>query len=334
MSKGLFRRAASALRRQWRRRFGPPPEAASEQRFRSDQIDELVRIYTTDGLVQGGRWDPFRHAHMDLPDWFQRGLDPWSPAYAAQQHRLWQLIAGVDGPYDPVRHEIEFGWADVDPIRSPGFFMRRDPLAIVAASDHVLATGMLLRHCGLRAGQRALEYGAGFGQSALALARLGVEVDTVDISAKFCEFVQRQGDHFQVPLRAHQGRFGDHPRPEIGAYDLIWFYESFHHCVDFIEAVPRIVANLAPQGRIILAGEPIVETEYAAVPYPWGVRLHSEVAAVMRQTRWFELGFSESFLYELFARSGLQGRRVECEPSQFGRLYIFERAPPNPPQGG
>ena len=52
---------------------------------------------------------------------------------------------------------------------------------------------------------------------------------------------------------------------------------------------------------MILGGEPIVEKEYDAVPYPWGVRLHSEVVAVVRQQHWFELGFSEDFLYWLFA---------------------------------
>ena len=62
------------------------------------------------------------------------------------------------------------------------------------------------------------------------------------------------------------------------------------------------------------------------MPYPWGVRLHSEVVAVMRQTRWFELGFSEDFLFELFKRAGYNGRRIVCEPSLFGRLYVFDRA--------
>jgi hypothetical protein len=56
------------------------------------------------------------------------------------------------------------------------------------------------------------------------------------------------------------------------------------------------------------------------------VRLHSDVAAVMRMQRWFELGFTEAFLFELFARNGFVGRRIDCEPSLFGRLYVFERS--------
>lgn len=290
-----------------------------------EDIDEIRHLYMVVSTAEGSRWDRYRHAHMVLPSWFRHGLDPWSETYAAQQHRLWALIAGVDRAYSVEADEQDIGWDQADPIRLPGFYQRRDALAITSASDHVLATGMLLRHCGLKAGDWALEYGPGFGQSALALARMGVNVDTVDISPRFCDFVRRQGEHFQVPLHAHQGPFGMNPRPGQ-QYQLIWFYESFHHCVDFMAIVPRLREHLAEGGRVILGGEPIVERENAAVPYPWGVRLHSEVAAVMRTTRWFELGFSETFLYELFDRAGFSGRRIDCEPSLFGRLYVFEPA--------
>ena len=311
------------VRRAWRSWRARARGDEDPTRYTVEDIDEIRHLYMVVSTAEGSRWDRYRHAHMVLPSWFRHGLDPWCEAYAAQQHRLWALIAGVDRAYSVEADEQDIGWDQADPIRLPGFYQRRDALAITSASDHVLATGMLLRHCGLKAGDWALEYGPGFGQSALALARMGVNVDTVDISPRFCDFVRRQGEHFQVPLHAHQGQFGMNPRPGQ-KYRLIWFYESFHHCVDFMGLIPRLREHLADGGRVILGGEPIVERENAAVPYPWGVRLHSEVAAVMRTTRWFELGFSEAFLYELFGRAGFRGRRIDCEPSLFGRLYIFE----------
>lgn len=313
-------RAWSSLRRRTEPGFNSPTW------FDAGDIDELRQAYEAGGGPQGGPWQIYSQAHMRLPSWFQPGLEPWSEAYARQQHRLWAEIAGVTGrAYDASVDEAEYGWADADPILRPGYYMRRDPLAVDSAADHVLATGMLLKHSGLKPGDWALEYGAGFGQTALALSRLGVNVDTVDVSARFCEFINRQAEHFQAPLRGFHGQFGAAPRSGQ-RYRLIWFYESFHHCVDFLRVVPRLIELLDEGGRVILGGEPIVEREYAAVPYPWGVRLHSEVAVVMRQTGWFELGFSEAFLFELFARSGLVGRRVDCEPSSFGRLYLFERS--------
>lgn len=292
--------------------------------FRAEEIDALSRIYAESGDGAGSAWDPYRHAHMELPDWFDADLDPWSEDYAAQQHRLWRLVTGHERDYDAPRDEREFGWGDVDPVRLPGFYQRRDPGAVRAAADHLLATGMLLKHSGLRPGDWALEYGAGFGQSALALARLGVNVDTVDISEAFCGFVRAQAEFFRVPLHAHHGSFGAVPRPDR-RYRLIWFYESFHHCVEFKALLPTLERLLEPGGRIVLGGEPIVEQPYEAVPYPWGVRLHSEVAVVMRRTGWFELGFTEAFLHELFARHGFLGDRVDCAPSLFGRLYVFRR---------
>ena len=320
-------RSVKAVKRRLRTALGLPTAAdcrSVETWFEPEDIARISDTYFAEGSATGTAWDALRDAHMRLPRWFRRHLDPLSDEYLAQQHRLWRLMSSVDRPYDPEIDEREDSWGDIDAVRTPGFFVRRDPAAIASASDHVIATGMILKHSGLSAGDRALEYGAGFAQTALCLARLGVKVDTVDISSTFCEYVRRQADFFQVPLTPFHGRFGINPRP-TERYKLIWFYESFHHCLAFRDVVSALGRHLVDGGRVILAGEPIVEHEYAAVPYPWGMRLHSEVAAVVRRHHWFELGFSETFLFGLFERAGFAGRRIDCEPTPFGRLYVFER---------
>jgi SAM-dependent methyltransferase len=299
--------------------------------FRADDIQLVHNTYFSGvGPAPGGPWDVFRDAHMELPSWFEPGLDPYSIEYARQQHRLWRLVAGVDRDYEVEVDEKEADWGEVDAVRHPGYYVRRDPGAVSAASDHVIATGMMLKHCGLKPGDWALEYGAGFAQTALALARLGVNVDTVDVSDRFCGWVREQAEFFRVPLTPFKGRFGDAPRTEQ-KYQVVWFYESFHHCLDFATVVRELPKLLAPGGRVILSGEPIVEREYAAVPYPWGLRLHSEVVAVVRRQRWFELGFSEDFLFELFAHAGFTMQRIECEPSMFGRMYVCHYRPAQVP---
>ncbi len=315
----LLRQAAQRWRDRRQQR-----EGESLPTFGLEEVDAITELFCTVGTARGGPWDRLRDAHLPLPAWFRTGLDPWSDEYRAQQERLWQQITGVERPYAPDDDETEVYAPGLDAIRQPAYYMRRDVEAISSASDHVLATGMLLKHCGLVAGDTALEYGAGFAQTALALARLGVRVDTVDISPAFCGWVREQAEFFRVPLTPHHGHFGLNPRPGH-RYRLIWFYESFHHCWDFERVVPLLAGMLAEGGRVILGGEPVFERPNAAVPYPWGVRLHSEVVAVMRRTRWMELGFTEAFLYELFARSGFRGSRVECGSSDFGRLYVFER---------
>lgn len=316
----LRRRARAVASRLVPRRTEPADPGVF---FGPEDIERVRRTYFETGGAPGTAWDPLRDAHLRLPEWFRHGLDPYGAEYLAQQHRLWRLVAGVDREYEVERDEKEADWGSIDPVRTPGFYARRDPGAIVSASDHVIATGMMLRHSGLKAGDWALEYGPGFGQTALALARLGVNVDTVDVSRAFCGFVREQADFFRVPLHAFEGRFGDAPRPGQ-RYKLVWFYESFHHCLDFQRVVRILPSLLEPGGRVILGGEPIVEQPYAAVPYPWGLRLHSEVVAVVRQQRWFELGFTEAFLHELFGRAGFSVTRIDCEPTLFGRLYVCE----------
>jgi SAM-dependent methyltransferase len=172
----------------------------------------------------------------------------------------------------------------------------------------------------------ALEYGAGFAHTALAFARMGVNVDTVDISSTFCGYVKEQADFFNVSLTPFKGLFGDNPRGDQ-KYDLIWFYESFHHCVDFRNVIQKLKNHLTPDGRILLAGEPIAKRENPAVPYPWGLRLESEVVAVIRNRRWFELGFSEYFLTTLFVNNGYVAEYFDCPMSIFGQVYSFVPRP-------
>lgn len=100
----------------------------------------------------------------------------------------------------PEIDEKEVPLVDVDAVRRPGYFMRRDSETVELASHQVIATGMILKHGGLKPGDSALECGAGFGQTALALARLGVVVDTVDISKAFCCYIKEQADFLRVPL--------------------------------------------------------------------------------------------------------------------------------------
>lgn len=296
--------------------------------FRVDDIALIAETYTSVRNTRGTAWDHLRGRYLTLPDWFNTALDPLSDEYFAQQMRLWNVIAGVDRQYSAGVDEAEEKVADVDAVRRPGFYIWRQQGSVRAAADHVLATGMLMKHSGLEAGMWALEYGAGFGQTALAFARMGVNVDTVDISSTFCGYVKQQADFFQVKLTPFKGEFGDNPRGDQ-KYDLIWFYESFHHCVDFKNVVSKLKQYLAPGGKILLAGEPIIKHEYPAVPYPWGLRLESEVVAVIRNLRWFELGYSEDFIGNFFVNNGYAAVCFDCPISDFGVTYSFSPRPDN-----
>jgi 2-polyprenyl-3-methyl-5-hydroxy-6-metoxy-1,4-benzoquinol methylase len=301
----------------------PTERIKATSQFTVDDIELLVETINEHDVIRGTPWDDFRIAHCVLPGWFSFGLDPFSDEYATQQHKLWSLLTKISRSYTPLIDEKEAPLANVDAVRRPGYFIRRDSDSVEHAAHHVIATGMVIKHCGLKPGDSALEYGAGFGQIALTLARLGVVVDTVDISGVFCGYVREQAEFFQVPLTPFEGRFGWNPR---GAhlYDLILFYEAFHHCTDFQAVVHEIKRNLTPTGRVLLAGEPIPRAENMYVPYPWGLRLDAESIVQMRRFGWFELGFTEDFLIRLFINAGFSAQRIECPSSVYGEGYTFK----------
>jgi SAM-dependent methyltransferase len=292
-------------------------------RFTIADIDLLCDAFRRSGSATSPAWDDFKDAYLDMPGWIRLDLDPMSEEYAEQQRQLWKVLAGIERDYDPQIDE-ETSPPHDDPIRFPGFFLRRDKLAVTSAADHFLAAGMIMKNGGIAPGDWALEYGAGFAHTALQLARLGVNVDTIDISEVFCRNVKAQADYYRVPLTPFRGRFGWNPR-EDKKYDLIWFYESFHHCLEFRDVVHQLKSHLAPTGKVILAGEPIARGENQAIPFPWGLRFDAEVIAVMRLRHWFELGFTEDFIVGLFTAAGFVAEPMECSASIYGRGYIFRR---------
>lgn len=257
---------------------------------------------------------------FDLPDDFNRDEDPDSPAYRDQQLALWRLITDRDG-YDAVRDEDTPEIANLDVTSRPGFYLKGD---VREAGEHLMAMGHILTLSGVTGGARVLEYGAGFGQIALAFARLGLRVDTIDINPHFCAAVDKLALRYGVDLAAHVGQFGDNPAGEPAAYDLIYFYESFHHCLDFKAVIPRLKTMLKPGGRIIMAGEPVLTALNGQIPYPWGLRLDGENVIIMRDRGWMELGFQEDFLLHAFAEAGFTGVRRDVPGFRYPTAYVFE----------
>ena len=258
-------------------------------------LDEAVRIFH----------DPARHHELagqclQLPDWFDHGFDPETPEFRAQQLRLWREITQRE-IYDPLRDEDTPEIAGLDPIFRPGFYSTG---SAEFAGFHLLALSHLLLRSGVTSGMRVIEYGAGFAQNALAFARIGAKVDTVDISAGFCGAVRTLADWYKVDLTPHHEAFGYNPAGLAHVYDLVLFYESFHHCLEFETVIPQIAEMLKPEGRVLMAVEPIVRHPQPLMPYDWGIRLDWKNVAIMRHRGWMELGFREEFLVRQFRNFG------------------------------
>jgi len=287
------------------------------RRFSLDQIETVTAALNVEVFRNVAQVGAF-----DLPQGFDLWMDPRSDGYRRQLLALWSIIT-QRSDYDPSADEDTPEIVDADAIHRPAFYATGSTFV---AGDHLMALGHLLRQSGLKAGDRALEYGAGFGQIALAFARTGVQVDTVDINPAFSAAVNQLGERYQAPLKAHVGEFGDNPAGEDGAYDLIYFYESFHHCFDFLEVIPKLHRILKAGGKVMMAGEPIAQEPVPWLPYPWGIRLDGENVSVMRQRGWMELGFREDFLVSIFQREGFTFRKYPLDGYHYCTIYSFERA--------
>jgi SAM-dependent methyltransferase len=290
--------------------------------MRWEDLDRASEAWLSADGAPGSAFDEFRSKYLPLPDWYDSTLDPLSPAYLQQQDRLWQMMVGEDGAlYEPASDE-QTGVDQSRALVRPGLYSSK----MERAGDHLIAMGHILKHAKLKARDRVLEYGAGYGQIALTLARMGMIVDTVDVDPGFCSAVQAQADWFQVSLKAHQGVFGDNPSGE--RYAVILFYEAFHHAREFVALIPRLRELLIPGGKIIMAGEPFADSSdkpfAKAVPYPWGMRLNADNAAIVRHRRWYELGFRDEFLFDLFDRHGFTPTKHPGEISHYANVYTFE----------
>src|SRR5262249_48658565 len=129
-------------------------------------------------------------------------------------------------------------------------------------------------------------------------AQCGLDVTAVDINRDNLAVLEALAAARKLKVRTFNGTFLQ--APDEKRYDIVLFYESFHHCLDFEAALIRLRERLAPGGIIIFANEAI----YLDFPKPWGLRLDGPSLFEIRTHGWLELGFSEGFFFEMLERHG------------------------------
>jgi SAM-dependent methyltransferase len=224
--------------------------------------------------------------------------DPFSEAYRQAQLALYCLLSGrqhYDAP-SAEAYAIPVG-KYVDPTPYP--FSSRDGGLIgshLVAVGHIMQTIWQLRP---QPGLTMLEYGCGTGVTTVLLAASGYEMTAVDINPDMLKVVETIARERRLSLRTHCDEFGAVPE-EGERFDVILFYEAFHHCLDFEGLLRKLHDRLAPGGLLILAGEPV----FADFPKPWGLRLDGPALFDIRKNGWLELGFREDFFHAVMARTG------------------------------
>ncbi|MCR0980512.1 class I SAM-dependent methyltransferase [Roseomonas populi] len=239
--------------------------------------------------------------------------DPFSDAYREAQMGIYATIAGRGYAL-----ENEATPLDVDAaLRRPFPYSTGSG---TTAGEHLMGIGFALRAMALPPGSRVLEFGPGWGNTTLELARLGHHVTCVDVEPRFCELIRRRAEREGLSIEVVHDDFFWAERSGA-TFDAVLFFECFHHCADHLRLLRALQARVAEGGRLFFGGEPIT----ADFPQPWGVRLDGNSLWAIRKNGWLELGFHEDYFQRALARAGWSGRRIPCADPSWATVWEARR---------
>lgn len=242
-------------------------------------------------------------------------LDPYSELYRIHQFELYSKISGISN-YDPVQNErSEFDVSNA--LRNPYPFCTNSPQTV---GDQLIAIGFIIKTLNLIPPARILEFGPGWGNLTIELARIGYSVTAVDVEPRFVDLIRRRAAQLDLPLRAICGSFGKIPG-EQSPFDAILFFECFHHCGDHLGLLRDIKPMLSDSGILLFAAEPITDS----FPLPWGVRMDGMSVWSIRKFKWLELGFKESYFVRTLSKLGWIVQKITYNNSLLNTIFLAKK---------
>lgn len=242
--------------------------------------------------------------------------DPDSLAYRQHQLALYARLHGQ--PYAVTNERSPMDVAAM--ARSPYPYVHGQADLV---GDQLMAIGFLIKSMNLRPGARVLEFGPGWGNTTLALAKMGCPVLAIDIEQNFVDLIQERARMERLDeIEVRRGDFLDIEALPADAFDAVLFFECFHHCADHQRLVAALDRVLRPGGVVCFAAEPIVDD----FPLPWGLRMDGEALWAIRRNGWLELGFNSAYFEGLMVRHGWRMERRQGSDSRLSTLWLARRA--------
>lgn len=159
---------------------------------------------------------------------------------------------------------------------------------------------------------RLIEFGAGWANLSIPLAKSGINMTLVDIDRGFLDRAERLAAREGVRMKTICGDFNEVAQEVHGRFNVAVFQSSFHHCLDFERLIMALRTNiLEPDGMILFVNEPISEE----LQFPWGLRYDGESLWAIMCNKWLELGFHSDFFAEMLLRNGMLPQTVPGIPS-------------------
>lgn len=244
-------------------------------------------------------------------------LDPLAPAYRDFVSHLYAELANI--PYSTTNEYIRL-LPPEEELAEAGEFKYKRPFPFCTStpattSMHLRSIADIISHLPYHPGGKILELGPGDGFLGECLLRMGYDVSFLELNPIAHHALERRCKDFGHG-KAIRDEFNAIDTHFSEKFDVIIFYEAFHHSFEFPSLIDKIKRLLNQDGILILAGEPIIKNWHQ----PWGIRDDSQTLWAVRKHGWMELGFDEDFLLELFYDKGFFARVVA---SNLAPIYIF-----------
>jgi ubiquinone/menaquinone biosynthesis C-methylase UbiE len=273
-----------------------------------DEVDEMLRMLdraaaiSDDELRKG-----FAKFRMKFP--LELPPDPGSPEYHEAQMKLYEWLHGK--PYSTSNEVSNFDVRSA--ATSPFPFYTESPQTV---GNHLIGIGHVIRTMDLRPKSSVLEFGPGWGNTTVCLARMGYDVTAIDIEKNFVELVNERASRKGLKINIMQGDFSLAHTLEK-QFDAVLFFECFHHCSDHRSLIAGLDRIVAPGGKVVFAAEPITDD----FPIPWGLRLDGESLWAIRNNGWLELGFQETYFRNLLLQHGWVLNKSVCTETTWGVVH-------------
>ncbi len=314
-------RAARSIKRRIIRPSHTPVDPTPEEPQPADSVETLSTLAELDEKLREveAAWaisddkmrEVFRSFQMNPPK--DLPPDPYSPEYAERQFELYKVISGRDS-YDVGHEQSNF---PVDPNKPFPYYTESSE----TVGHQLMGLGFIIQAMALPSGSSILELGAGWGNTTVALSRMGYGVTAIDIDPNFVGLIGARAEKFSLSIDVRCGAFLD--VDQLGrSFDAVLFYECFHHCSDHRLLLSKLADVLLPGGKVFFAAEPINDS----FPVPWGLRLDGESLWAIRSNGWLELGYQESYFLRMLQHLGWVARKHVSPASHLAVVFEARRA--------
>jgi len=246
-------------------------------------------------------------------------VDPYSEAYAREQHEIYLRISGASS-YTPENERSHWLKDLPNAARMPFPFYTHSAQTV---GDQFMALGFIMKTMNLPSGASILEFGPGWGNTTINLARMGYSMTAVDIEQRFLDLINERAAMLGLSVDTVCDNFGPvtdaNGAPRV--YDAVLFYESFHHCSEHLKLIRQLATMTKDDGIVVFASEPIDE----GFPLPWGVRMDGMSVWSIRGFKWLELGYKESYFRQTMEKNGWTVAKHVCPDTPLGVIFVARK---------